>query len=96
MKITVLLLAVISTCTIYSQTIKGSLTDSLTKAKLPYANLVIKDTKNEVYSNEDGTFNLDISKTTQTDTLVISLIGYHRHQIALTNYNSTNDYVLNL
>ncbi|WP_179319678.1 carboxypeptidase-like regulatory domain-containing protein [Winogradskyella helgolandensis] len=96
MKIVVLLLALIFNLSIYAQSIRGQVTDSLNKDKLAYANLVIEHTKTGIYSNEDGTFKLDISKTTSSDTLVVSLIGFQQQRIALSGYNNTNDYVLNI
>ncbi|MBU2927217.1 carboxypeptidase-like regulatory domain-containing protein [Winogradskyella psychrotolerans] len=96
MKIIVLLLIAITHVSMYSQTLSGQVIDSLSNTKLAYANLVIKNTKIGVYSNEDGAFNLDISRVATSDTLVVSLIGFQEQRISLSDYNNTNNYVLNI
>ena len=79
----------------YSQTFKGSVSDSITKEKLAYANLVIKGKNSGTYSNEDGTYNLNLSKASINDTLVVSLIGYHHQRIALRHFLDTIEHKLN-
>jgi len=79
----------------HSQTLKGRVLDSITDEKLAYVNLVIKDKKIGVYSNENGVYNLDLTKTTTKDTLVASLIGYESKKISLSRFIKPNENTLN-
>lgn len=80
---------------INSQSLNGVVLDSVSNEKLPYANLVLKDKNVGAYSNEDGSYNFDISKATINDTLVISLIGYYNKKMAAFNYINESTYNLN-
>ena len=76
-----LLFVTILPLSIYSQTLKGVVLDSVSNEKLLYANLVIKNKSIGIYSNEDGTYKFDLSKASNEDTLVVSLIGFHNQKI---------------
>tara|TARA_R110002049_G_scaffold90086_1_gene226099 strand:- start:6596 stop:7498 length:903 start_codon:yes stop_codon:yes gene_type:complete len=78
-----------------SQTLKGEVLDSLTRQELPYVNLGIKGKRIGVYSNENGKYNFDLSKTSQEDTLIVSLIGYRKQKIALSRFFEKKEYQFN-
>ncbi|GAA4245065.1 carboxypeptidase-like regulatory domain-containing protein [Winogradskyella damuponensis] len=95
MKYPLLSILLLLQLSIHSQTLKGRVLDSITDEKLAYVNLVIKDKKIGVYSNENGDYNLDLTKTTTKDTLVVSLIGYESKKISLSRFIKPNEYTLN-
>ena len=76
---------------IHAQILKGKISDSLSKENLPYANLVLKGKNIGTYSNEDGSYSLNISKAIIEDTLAVSLIGYHYKKIALFQFIDTTE-----
>lgn len=81
---------------INSQTLKGVLRDSLSNEKLQYANITVKDKSIGAYSNEDGFYNINISKASKNDTLVFTLIGYKNKNIPLFTFFNKANSLLNL
>ncbi|WP_179352266.1 carboxypeptidase-like regulatory domain-containing protein [Winogradskyella vidalii] len=79
----------------YSQSLKGVIIDSMSNEKLSYANLVIKGKPIGAYSNENGCYDLNLSKTTVKDTLIISLIGYKNKAIPMSQFKEEKTYQLN-
>lgn len=71
-----------------AQIIKGTVTDSLTKSPLPYANIVLMNGRG-IYSDEKGQFELDV-KNNIYDTLKISSVGYKAKFFPLTTYKNQN------
>ena len=69
-----------------SQTLKGTVLDSLSKKPLSYANFVIKGKNIGAYSDELGNYSISIIKVSRKDTLVVSLIGYHPQKISLADF----------
>lgn len=57
-------------------TITGTITDSLSKAPVEYANIAIRGKGLGTVSNTDGRFELHIPQESQKDTLAVSFIGY--------------------
>jgi hypothetical protein len=80
----------------YSQTLKGVVVDSISNEKLQYANLSLKGKAIGTYSNENGSYILDISKASNKDSLIISLIGYKKQILSLHNFVEAKDYEINL
>lgn len=76
---------------IHSQTLKGTVLDSISNEKLPYANLVIKGKKIGVYSDENGTYNFNLSKMIPQDTLIVSLLGYHHKKLSASHFIDKKD-----
>ncbi|WP_299097879.1 carboxypeptidase-like regulatory domain-containing protein [uncultured Winogradskyella sp.] len=77
------LLFLISINLINSQTINGTVKDSVTGENVAFANIVLKNGKG-TYSNEFGGFELEIKNFT-TDTLKISNLGYESKILPLIN-----------
>ena len=71
---------------IQSQNLEGYISHRISKHPLAYTNLVIKGKNIGAYSDELGRYNLSISNTTSTDTLVLSLIGYLSQHISLADF----------
>jgi hypothetical protein len=88
MKKILLYLLILATNISNAQIIKGSITDSLTKEPVPYANIVLINGKG-IYSDEKGQFELDI-KNNVYDTLKISSLGYKARFFPLTTYKNHN------
>jgi hypothetical protein len=64
---------------IYSQTqLKGKLFDKETNLALIYADVYILDTSIGIITNEDGEFSLNIPKKYESNTLVLSSLGYNK------------------
>lgn len=69
-----------------SQVITGKLTDSNNNG-IPYANVVLFNSRNGTNANEDGSFKLDITNHLN-DSILISAIGYHNKVLYLVDYHS--------
>ncbi|NRD22528.1 carboxypeptidase-like regulatory domain-containing protein [Winogradskyella litoriviva] len=80
---------------LYGQTLEGEVLDSSNKRGLSYANLSIKNKRIGVYTDENGKYNLDLSKISEEDTLIISLVGYQKQKIALSQFVEEKPYTLN-
>ncbi len=96
MKSIFLLIFILSHLSINSQTLKGVVFDSISKEKLQYVNLSLKSKEIGTFCNEDGAYNFNLSKALITDTLVISLIGYHTKNIELTSFIEKEESILNI
>ncbi len=81
---------------INSQTLKGVVFDSISKEKLQYVNLSFITKEIGTFCNDKGIYNLDLSKASKLDTLVVSLIGYKSKNIALLNYLENKEHTLNI
>ncbi|NRD20285.1 carboxypeptidase-like regulatory domain-containing protein [Winogradskyella eckloniae] len=68
---------------VLSQSLKGTILDSITNQKLAYVHLSIKGQNIGTFSNENGKYILDLATTKKKDSLVISLIGYQNQYIPL-------------
>jgi len=58
------------------QTIKGTVRDAETQEPLRYATISIIDQNQRVVTRSDGTFTLDISRSSASDSITVSYIGY--------------------
>lgn len=67
-----------------TNTIQGSVTDSETKEAVPFANVIIKDSKVGTTTDIDGNFKLEIPKElfNKEVTLVFSYVGYEQYEIS--------------
>ena len=71
-------------------TLSGNIRDKSTGESLPYANVLIKGSKNGAVTNSDGYFTL-FKVPSDTSTLIIQYIGYKKTEIFLTpSMNSKN------
>lgn len=95
MKYLAIIAFIILHLSVKSQTLNGVILDSITNKKLQYANLSIKDKRIGVYSDNNGTYNFDLSKTSQEDTLIVSLIGYQKQEVALSRFIEEKEYIIN-
>lgn len=68
----------------FSQTIKGTIRDSLTQKALEYSNVVLMN-GGGTYANDKGEFEIEI-KNSIYDTLKISTLGYKSKKILLNKY----------
>ncbi|MFK7833359.1 MAG: carboxypeptidase-like regulatory domain-containing protein [Winogradskyella sp.] len=80
------ILIILSFHSVQSQILKGIVSDSISKEKLAYANLILDGKNIGTYSNEDGRYYLNLLKTNIQDTLIVSLIGYDHKKIALSQF----------
>ena len=73
--------------------VMGKITDAITKQPLPFANVYFKGNTIGVTSDFDGSYSLETRL--QTDTLLVSYIGYHSaaRQLVLNRFQ-TIDFVL--
>lgn len=75
----------------FGQLISGKVIDYNNFDPIPYANILIKGTHSGTVSNEDGEFEISVTKLKNEITLVISVIGYKTAEIHLskdTNYSN--------
>ena len=64
-------------------TLTGHIIDSRSGEPLPYATLYLSTRQTGTLANTDGAFQLKIASATQTDTLVVSLLGYRPYKLPL-------------
>ena len=72
---------------IYSQQldyIRGKVTDSKTSEPVPYATVRLKNSQVGVISNAEGDFRILNEPVFQSDSLIVSCIGYHRLSVAFS------------
>jgi CarboxypepD_reg-like domain len=73
----------------YSQTFRGTIKDSQTKEPLAFASVQLLQSKNGLYTNEEGYF--EISSLTNKDTLIISYLSYQSQKISLSQLTTTTE-----
>lgn len=96
MKYSFLIIFLLLHLSIISQTLEGVVFDSISKEKLQYANLALKAKEIGTFSNVKGAYNLDLSKASITDTLIISIIGYENKKIPLVDFSENKEYLLDI
>jgi hypothetical protein len=85
-RIALLALLLGSFCKTYSQNLlRGIIVDSATFAPLPNVNIKLKNTLRGTITDAKGNFSI---LAAETDTLVISLVGYHTLEFSLFGYES--------
>ncbi|MGB1241145.1 MAG: serine hydrolase [Chitinophagales bacterium] len=67
---------------LFGQVINGSILDKSGSNPIPFANILVEGTQIGTTSNEEGRFELSISKLKDEFTLVISVIGYKTTQVS--------------
>jgi Ca-activated chloride channel homolog len=75
--------SVLNTAQLSGPTVKGTVTDSVSKLPVAGATIVVLGTKTAVTSGSDGQFSIPVSA--RPCTLVCSMIGYHVAQIKVTS-----------
>lgn len=88
-------LTILST-TGFSQSFKGIVRDYTTKEILPYANIGVSKKNIGGISDQTGTFQVDLSRATGGDTVVISYIGYIPHALPISKLDLSQKYVIDL
>ncbi|WP_080319096.1 carboxypeptidase-like regulatory domain-containing protein [Croceivirga radicis] len=81
---------------INSQVLKGVVFDSISKENLQYVNISFKNKEIGTFSTNKGAYSLDLSRATNKDSLLISLIGYQTKTIALASYIAHKESILNV
>lgn len=84
----------IVTNTVYSQTIVGTIKDSLTQNSIPFSNIVLLN-GGGLYADNFGKFEIDI-KNSIYDTLQISAIGYIPKKIPLLQFKAVKKTEINI
>ncbi|WP_299101757.1 carboxypeptidase-like regulatory domain-containing protein [uncultured Winogradskyella sp.] len=95
MKYLIIITFLFSNFSAHTQTLKGTVIDSLTNAKLAYVNISVKGKNIGTYSNEKGKYSIDFSQSSKNDTLVVSLIGYKKLKIAVLQFLNSDNNTLN-
>jgi hypothetical protein len=67
---------------------EGKVYNSETSEPVPFAEIRLKKNELSVYTNEDGTFRLIHDSDFQSDSLLVTRIGYKKHSIAFSDLNS--------
>ncbi len=80
----------------YSQSFHGRVIDQVTKEPLPYANIGVRNKSIGAITDHTGTFQVDLSRATGTDTLVISYIGYVPDAISISSLDLSRQHVIEL
>lgn len=63
--------------------VKGIVIDSATFERLPYANVIVKNTSQGTSANVEGSFALNVALY---DTLVFSMVGYNSFELPIYNH----------
>lgn len=94
LRINILLLLQIFVLSLTAQeiSIKGTVQEDLSKSQIPFANIYLKQAKVGCYSTKKGEYELTFSDSIKNDTLVVSVIGYKEHAIALSSVNLDSNY----
>lgn len=80
----------------YSQSFHGLVIDKVTKEPLPYANIGVRSKSIGGITDHTGTFQVDLSRASGTDTLVISYIGYVPYTIFISSLDLSRQHVIDL
>jgi hypothetical protein len=67
----------------------GRVSDSKTSEPVPYATIRLKNSQFGIYTNAEGDFRILNNNAFQSDSIIISCIGYHRHSIAYDDLKAT-------
>lgn len=93
MKYKTILIILIFSLTSFSQkktiSITGEIRNELNK-ELPFANIYLKNNNIGTISNSEGSFILNIPIEKQTDTIVISYMGYNNKELSIINFGKKN------
>ena len=65
------------------QTVRGIVRDSMSRAPLPYVHIGVPNKDMGVISRDDGSFQINLSKATSSDSLTFSTVGYQSYRIPL-------------
>ena len=68
-----------------SNFLDGKVINSATLEPLPFATIIVKDKSLGVFSNADGDFKIANNAKFQSDSLIITFIGFKRHAISFKN-----------
>lgn len=80
----------------FSQSFHGIIRDQSTKEPLPYANIGVRSKSIGGITDYTGTFHVDLSHASGTDTLVISYIGYVPYTISISSLDLSQQHVIDL
>lgn len=80
----------------FAQTLKGIVVDAETREPLRYATVSIIGQNQRVVTRSDGTFTLDISRSSASDSITVSYIGYQTTVYALGDLDVTTNQLLQL
>lgn len=69
--------------------ISGRVLDGNTKVGLPFANVILQDQLIGTITNESGDFELLLPDSIQSDTMLVSFVGYFDQKIALQSINNS-------
>jgi hypothetical protein len=79
-----LALAILLPCVLFSQEfIQGRLLDSVSKAPVVFANILLEGSSKGVISNEDGSFRIPMEFKSEYEGLLISSLGYESVSVAM-------------
>lgn len=92
MRFPILLLIVLVSFNSFSQSeLTGKVSDFMTFEPIESASVYVQNTTIGTITNVDGKFSLRVPKENQSDTLVISSIGYKSYKMAVTDYKNGSD-----
>lgn len=90
--ISLFLLSIFSVISI-AQIYQGEIRDAVTGAPLPYANLGVIGKNKGGISNEQGIFNIDLNGVAESDSLMISYIGYQSKVFLVKEFDFSNSLI---
>ena len=94
--VSVLFCLTLLSCPVFSQSFGGIVRDFATKEILPYANIGVKKKNIGGISDQSGAFQIDLSRATKADTVVVSYIGYDPHIVSLSNLDFSQRHIIEL
>ncbi len=88
--IVVFVVLVATTCVAQTENYRGIITDAETGYPLPYANVFIPTTKQGMYANDEGVFQVNTIATTDSDSIFFSHIGYESIRTTILDLKKIN------
>ncbi len=69
-----------------AQSVKGRVVDKKNNQPLAFVNIGVINKDIGTVSDENGNFSIDLSKSSETDTIRFSMIGYKNQEYRIKNY----------
>jgi hypothetical protein len=80
----------------FGQSFRGIIRDHTTKEVLPYANIGVKKRNIGGISDQSGTFQVDVSRASSEDSIVISYVGYVSQAFLISNLDFDVQHLIDL
>lgn len=76
--------------------VEGKIINSATNEPVPFATILLKDNQLGVYANSDGDFKIPDNPYFQTDSIIITCIGFRRYSAAFKHFSNNSENTVSL